>query len=307
MDIKHVHATAGHYPYHFILVMLCEISNYMIVEPLHTVQTPEICKAIRCGFIQYFGPPTHVMCEQDPAFMSSLSQYFMAHFGIKVITVSTTNHKSLLAEHGIKSLANILKKHLGEYGTIWMEYLDFAMLVYNSFCTPNLAGLSLLQYILGCSANIIPLQDVKPDSPLTGSHRKCYIKLCLQLGYLRKHLQQFRDKRHDMLNKDREHQGFYKGQIVYMYLPSGAITQTGSRKIRCTFVGPLVIYKTVSPNQFLLMSIDGTVYPRLVEETRLKPGYIRTPIGNVNNLKRAMLKNMLPSAPTDNAAPINID
>ena len=71
-------------------------------------------------------------------------------------------------------------------------------------------------------------------------------------------------------------QGFYKGQIVYMYLPSEAITQTGSRKIRCTFVGPLVIYKTVSPNQFLLMSIDGTVYPRLVEETRLKPGFIRT-------------------------------
>ena len=58
------------------------------------------------------------------------------------------------------------------------------------------------------------------------------------------------------------------------------------------------------------MSIDGTVYPRLVEETRLKHGFIRTAIGNVNNLaalKRAMLKNMLPSAPTDNEAPNNTD
>ena len=104
----------------------------LIVEPLLCiVQTSEICEAIKHGFIGYFGPPTHVMCDQDPAFMSSLSQYFMACFGIKVITVSTTNHKSLLAEHGIKSLPNILKKHLGEYGANWMEYLDFAMLVYN--------------------------------------------------------------------------------------------------------------------------------------------------------------------------------
>ena len=248
-----MHATAGHYPYCFIVVMLCETSNYMVVEPLCTVQTPEICKAIRCGVIQYFGPPIHVMCDQDPALMSSISQYFMAHFGIKVIMASTTNHKSLLTECGIKSLANILKKPFGEYGANWMEYLDFAMLVYNSFCTPNLASLSMLHYVLGRSANIIPLQDVKPDSPSTGSHREYYIKLSLQLGYLRKHLQQFRDKRHDMLNKDREHQGFYKGQIVYMYLPSGAITQTGSRKIRYTFVGPLVIYKAVSPQS---VSID---------------------------------------------------
>ena len=42
-----MHATAGHYPYCFILVMLCETSNYMVVEPLCTVQTPEICEAIR--------------------------------------------------------------------------------------------------------------------------------------------------------------------------------------------------------------------------------------------------------------------
>ena len=111
------------------------------------------------------------MCDQDPAFMSSLSQYFMTHFGVKVITVSTTNHKSLLTEHGIKSLANILKTHLGEYGANWTEYIDFAMLVYNSFCTPNLAGLSPLHYVLGCSANIFPLQDLKPDSPFTGSHK----------------------------------------------------------------------------------------------------------------------------------------
>ena len=59
-----------------------------------------------------------------------------------------------------------------------------------------------------------------------------------------------------------------------MYQARGSIVQTGSKKIACYFVGPLVIYKVVGPNQFLLMSLIGQVYPHLIEETRLKPGSI---------------------------------
>ena len=56
---------------------------------------------------------------------------------------------------------------------------------------------------------------------------------------------------------------------------------TGSRKIRCNFVGPLAIWKCVSPTQFILMSLDGKLYPYLIEENRIKPGFIRTTKGNV--------------------------
>ena len=60
--------------------------------------------------------------------------------------------------------------------------------------------------------------------------------------------------------------------------------QTGSQKIVCYFVGPLVIYKAIGPNQFLLMSLTGQIYPHLIEETRLKPGSIQTRKGNVSTL-----------------------
>ena len=69
-----------------------------------------------------------------------------------------------------------------------------------------------------------------------------------------------------------------------MYQARGSMVQTGSRKIACFFVGPLVIYKAVGPNQFLLMSLDGQIYPHLIEETRLKPGTIWTSKGNVTTL-----------------------
>ena len=34
--------------------------------------------------------------------------------------------------------------------------------------------------------------------------------------------------------------------------------------------------KAIGPNEFLLMSLTGQMYPQLIEETRLKPGSIWT-------------------------------
>ena len=93
-----------------------------------------------------------------------------------------------------------------------------------------------------------------------------------------------RSQRLDLLNKDREYQASEVGQIVYMFQARGSVVETGSRKIRCNYIGPLVIFKAVHPNQFLLMSLDGLVYPHLVEQSRLKAETISTTKGNVNNL-----------------------
>ena len=75
-----------------------------------------------------------------------------------------------------------------------------------------------------------------------------------------------------------------------MYNPSGSQLQTGSRKIQCHFVGPLAIYKCISPNQFLLMPLYGVLYLMVVEEARLKPGLVPThkdPARTMNQLKNA--------------------
>ena len=69
-----------------------------------------------------------------------------------------------------------------------------------------------------------------------------------------------------MLNKGREYQAFEVGQTVYMYQARGSIVETGSRKIKCNYIGPLIIFKAVGPNQFLLMSLDGLIYHYLIEQ-----------------------------------------
>ena len=58
----------------------------------------------------------------------------------------------------------------------------------------------------------------------------------------------------------------------------------GSKKLICHYVGPLAIWKCLSPTQFILMSLDGVIYPFLVEETRLKPGHIRSSGGPISTM-----------------------
>ena len=98
-------------------------------------------------------PTTHIVCDQDAAFTSSLMDAFTEQLSITMIMVSLTNHKSLLAEHGIKSLSNLLVKHLTKVWS-WPDCFPYAMLCYNSYSTLNLDNMSL--YASWCSDTGLP-------------------------------------------------------------------------------------------------------------------------------------------------------
>ena len=289
MDIKHMPASKS--PYKYILVLLCDISNFLVAIPMRKATTEEVCSILFDNFMAYYA--VRIICDQDPAFMSSLCQWFFKAYGIQLVTVSPTNHKSLQAEHGIKSLSNILMKHLSGLGDNWHLYCRPAMMTYNTYNTPNLDNLNPFEVAFGRKPILVPKLENTPHIPVAGTFAKAKQVLEQKLRYLREKLQKFRDNRLALQNKDKKFHGYTVGQIVYMYHPRGSILQTASKKIKCEFVGPLAIYKCVSPNQFLLMSLDGYLYPFLVEETRIKPGFIPTTRGNVSHL--AELKKVIRS------------
>ena len=103
-------------PYKYILVLLCGISNFLGATPMKKATAEEVCPILFDNFKAYYAVPMRIICDQDPAFMSSLCQWFFKAYGIQLAAVSPTNHKSLQAEHGIKSLSNILMKHLSGLG-----------------------------------------------------------------------------------------------------------------------------------------------------------------------------------------------
>ena len=94
-----------------------------------------------------------------------------------------------------------------------------------------------------------------------------------------------------LLNKDREYFQYNSRDLVYLISPLTTQLRTSSRKVAINYVGPLVVYKIVDPNNYLPMTIDGKLLRGLFEHERLKPSMIRMDKGSVSTLsalKRVM-------------------
>ena len=59
------------------------------------------------------------------------------------------------------------------------------------------------------------------------------------------------------INKDREFFSPYSGDLVYIISPLTSLLRTASRKLAIKYIGPLVIYKIIDPDNHLLMILDG--------------------------------------------------
>ena len=283
MDIKHMPVSSKGYKY--LLVIMCETSHFVITAPMKHARANEVATILYNDVICYFGPPTHLICDQDPAFMAKVMQLLLDLYKIKLCTVSPTNHQSLQAEHGIKTISNTILKHLVAYGKNWEEHARSAMLHTNTYASPNMCNVSPYQCVFGKRARLDPTLEIRPDLIHMGTYKDLAERIYRQCRANLDMIEKFRSQRTDHWNKNRSSLGFVQGQIVYMYNPSGAdIITYQTKKIKAEFVGPLAIYKAVSPNQFILMTLNGHIIPALIEESRLKPGTINTSLGPVNTL-----------------------
>ena len=63
---------------------------------------------------------------------------------------------------------------------------------------------------------------------------------------------------------------------MYIISPLTSQLRTSSQKVTIKYVGLLVIYKVVDPQNYLLMTLDGKILRGLFQFERLKPVTIRT-------------------------------
>ena len=110
MDLKVM--SRSHKGHKYILCIINEVTNYLIMVPIFQARSEEIGEALIINVIAKYCIPEYITMDQDSAFMSSLMTYLLDKFNIKIKTVAPYNYQSLQAEHGIKSLSNILTKHL---------------------------------------------------------------------------------------------------------------------------------------------------------------------------------------------------
>ena len=93
------------------------------------------------------------------------------------MTVAPYNHQSLQAEHGIKTLSQILTKHLSGQGQMWHKYLPLATFAHNTFNSPNLANYSPYELVFGRKPKLLLDLEMDPDIRVSGTHREYLLQL----------------------------------------------------------------------------------------------------------------------------------
>ena len=270
----------------FILCIIDKMTNYFITVSIHHARSEEVGEALIEHIKSKFCAPDCIIMDQDSAFMSTLMNYLFRKLNIKIMTVAPYNHRSLQAEHGIKSLSRILTKHLSGQGQIWHNYLPLATFAHNMFNSPNLANHSPYELVFGRKPKLLLDLDMNPEVRISGMHREYFLQLKKRLQYLHKLLQDFQIKRLALINKNREDFQYNGGDLVYIILSLTSQLRTASRKVSIKYVGPLAVYKIVDPHNYLLITLDRKLLRGLFKHEMLKPAVIRTNQGNVTNLSK---------------------
>ena len=232
MDLKVMpRSQKGHW---YILCVIDAMTNYLITAPLYQARSEEVGEALIENVISKFDMPEYMIMDQDSAFMSSLMSYLFKKLGISIKTVGSYKHKSLQAEHCIKSLSNILSKHLTSQGQTWHKFLSLATFSYNIFHTPNLGNYSPYELVFGRRPKILINIETDQDIKVSGSYKDYHTLLTKRLDYLQNMLQNFKMKCLALLNKDREYFQYNSGDLVYLISPLTTQLRTSSRKLLLT-------------------------------------------------------------------------
>ena len=167
------------------------MTNYLITVPIFQSRSEEVGEALIEHVISKFCAPDFIIMDQDSAFMSNLMIYLFKKLNIKIMTVAPYNHQTLQAEHGIKTLSQIMTKHLSGQGQMWHKYLPLVTFTHNMINSPNLANHSPYELVFGRKPKLLLDLEMDPDMKISGTHKEYLLQLRKRLEYLHKLLQDF--------------------------------------------------------------------------------------------------------------------
>ena len=127
--------------------------------------------------------PNYKIMDQDSAFMLTLMNYLFKRFGIKIKTVAPYSHQSLQAGNRIKSLSNMVAKHLTDHCQTWPKYLPLATVACSTFNSPNVGNYFPCELVFGRKPNLLLDLETDPDIKVSGTYKEYYTTSLLVLKY----------------------------------------------------------------------------------------------------------------------------
>ena len=287
-DIKYM--PKGIYNYEFLLVIVCEVTGFVIAIPMVKHDAVTIAHALLEKLIFIFGPPKTLIVDEDRALSAKVMHYILDALKVNIKLVSPSNHGSLKTERYIQTINNLITRQLTGKGREWPLYVMSTCYAMNTFVSPS-TGFSPYELVfLRKPPDILnlyfePLQTIA----------KGYEDYCLKMKHRLEHvgnvileLKTFQQERQAQLahNLPTPPETFQEGQLVYLLAPSAATLRTKTMKCRADFVGPLVVNKALDPTHYILNDLQGRVLIGVFHINRLKKATVRTPSGAVSTYQQ---------------------
>ena len=116
IDIKTMPQAFG--GYHLLLVITCDETNFTIAVPFRDRQTQTVAKALIYQVIYLFGPPRQIVCDEATEFTSAVVQAILTMLNCRLKVISPYHHGSSKCERQIKTISEIIVKHLWDKGHV---------------------------------------------------------------------------------------------------------------------------------------------------------------------------------------------
>ena len=238
-----------------------------------------VAEALIYRVIYLFGPPRQIMSDEAAEFTSHIVQAILQMINCKLKVISPYNHGSSKVERQIKTISDIIIKHLWDKAEIWPLFVTMAPYAMNTFASKALNGFSPFQLVF---VHYPP--DLTSLFPQDRYHSSCVERIL-----------QFITSKSTRNRQFTKEEIFKDDLMVYWLAPHSSALPTSTMKFRQDFIGPLFIDTALDKTHYWLKDATGLLLDGTYHVNHIKKGSACTLQGIVNtfdNYEKA-LKNTL--------------
>ena len=236
--------------------------------------------------IYLFRPPRKIVCDEAAKFTSHIVQAILQILNCKLKVISPYNHGSSKVERQIKTVSNIIVKHLWDKGQMWPLFVTTGAYAVNTFTSEALNSFSLFQLVFVCnSLDLTSLSFPKIDT-IPVAYREYYNLLLTRAQMVGRLLLEWRTQQAlEFENRNRQftkQEIFEDDQMVYLLASHSSALQMSTMKFRQDFTGPLFIDTALNKTHYRLKDTTGLLLDGMYHMNCIKKGSVHILQGIVN-------------------------
>ena len=214
-------------------------------------------------------PPRLIVCDEATEFTSAIVQAILTMLNCRLKVINPHNHGSSKCERQIKTISEIIVKHLWDKGQMWPLFATTTAYAMNTFASEALSSFSPFQFVfLRDPPDLTSLSFPKIDT-IPVDYHEYYNLLLARAQIIGRLLLEWRTQQaleyENKMKQYTKEEIFQDDQMVYLLAPHSSALQIDTTKFKQDFIGPLVIDTALDKTHYRLkdatgLLLDGTYH-----------------------------------------------